>query len=84
MLLGVPTVSSDVGGIKNLLVHDEEGFIYPADEPYMLAHYVSELFENQELAQRFSDNSKKHATELYDVEKNMGDLFNIYEKILNS
>lgn len=84
MLLGVPTVSSDVGGIKNLLVHGEEGFIYPADEPYMLAHYVSELFENQELVQKFSENSKKHAKELYDAEKNMSDLFDIYEKILNT
>lgn len=81
MLLGVPTVASDVGGIKNLLVHDEEGFIYPADEPYMLAHYVSELFENQELVQKFSENSKKHARELYDAEKNMSDLFAIYNKI---
>lgn len=84
MLLGVPTISSDVGGIKNLLVHNEEGFIYPADEPYMLAHYVSEFFENQELAQKFSGNSKKHARELYDAEKNVSDLFNIYEKVLNS
>ncbi len=84
MLLGVPTVSSDVGGIKNLLVHNVEGFLYPADEPYMLAHYVSELFENQELAQKFSGNSKKHAAELYNAEKNMSDLFNIYKKILNS
>ena len=33
MLLGVPTVSSDVGGVKNMLTHGKEGFIYPADEP---------------------------------------------------
>lgn len=81
ILLGVPTVSSDVGGVKNLLTHNEEGLIYPADEPYMLAYYISEIFENQALAEKFSENSKKHARELYDTEKNMLDLFEIYNKI---
>ena len=38
MILGVPTVSSDVGGVKNMLTHGQEGFIYPADEPYMLEY----------------------------------------------
>ena len=83
MLLGVPTVSSDVGGVKNLLTHNEEGFIYPADEPYMLAYYVSELFDNQELVEKFSENSKKHANELYDLEKNINDLLEIYRNISN-
>ena len=84
MLLGVPTVSSDVGGVKNLLTHNEEGFIYPADEPYMLAYYVSEVFENRELAKKFSENAKKHAQELYNSKKNISDLFDIYEKIIEN
>jgi len=83
MLLGVPTVSSDVGGVKNLMVHSEEGFIYPADEPYMLAYYLSEIFENRELAEKFSKNSRKHAKELYDLDKNMDNLLRIYESISN-
>lgn len=83
MLLGVPTVSSDVGGVKNLLIHNEEGFIYPADEPYMLAYYISEIFENQELAERFSKNSKKQANELYDLNKNISTLMSIYNEIVS-
>lgn len=81
MLLGVPTVSSDVGGVKNLLTHNEEGFIYPADEPYMLAYYVSELFKNQELAEKFSKNSRKHARDLYNAETNIQRLFEIYDVV---
>ena len=48
MILGTPVVSSDVGGVKNMLTHNEEGFLYQHDAPYMLAFYVMELFENKE------------------------------------
>ena len=40
MLLGVPCVSSDVGGVKNLMKHEEEGYVYQTDAPYMLAYYI--------------------------------------------
>lgn len=33
MLLGMPCVSSDVGGVKNLMKHEEEGYVYQADAP---------------------------------------------------
>lgn len=36
MLLGTPCISSDVGGVNDMLRRDEEGFIYPYDEYYML------------------------------------------------
>ena len=53
MLLGMPIVSSDVGGIKNLLTHGEEGYIYQWDAPYMLAYYVCKIFEDDTRAVMF-------------------------------
>lgn len=53
MLLGVPVVSSDVGGVKNMMIHGREGYIYPADEPYMIAYYICEIFGNDEIANIF-------------------------------
>ena len=47
MVLGVPCVASDVGGVSDMLKHKEEGFVYQTDAPYMLAHYVCEIFENE-------------------------------------
>lgn len=82
MLLGVPTVSSDVGGVKNMLEHGKDGFIYPFDEPYMLAHYVCELFSNKDVQLKFSENAKKHARETHNKEKNLKQLLSIYKKLL--
>ena len=82
MLLGVPTVSGDVGGVKNMLTHGKEGFIYPADEPYMIEYYVSKIFENNNKAQEVSENAKEHAKITHSRELNGKTLFNIYSEII--
>ncbi len=81
MLLGVPTISSDVGGVKNMLTHGEDGLIYPFDEPYMLAYYICYLFENQERQEFFSKNAKKHANVTHNQKINKEKLIEIYEKL---
>ena len=63
-------MSSDVGGIRsnwnNELIHNENGYVYPADAPYMLAYYIMNLFNNDELAQKFSHNARPKAIKFYD------------------
>lgn len=81
MILGVPTVSSDVGGVKNMLTHREDGFIYPADEPYMIEYYVSKIFENSDLAYKFSKNAKEHAEHTHNRVLNGKILMEIYNSI---
>lgn len=81
MLLGVPVVSSDVGGVKNMLTHNEEGFIYPYDEPYMITHYVCRIFEDEYLADKFSKNAKAHAEITHNRENNLNTVLKIYEEI---
>lgn len=81
MILGVPCITSDVGGVKNLIKHDEEGYVYQQDAPYMLAYYVKSLFGDYELAERFGIAAKKHATITHDRDKNLKSLLQIYEEI---
>ncbi|KWX87739.1 glycosyl transferase family 1, partial [Paenibacillus riograndensis] len=61
MILGVPCVASYVGGVSDLLIDKQEGFLYQADAPYMLAHYVCEIFADNDLALKFSSNAREHA-----------------------
>ncbi len=82
MLLGVPVVASDVGGVKNMIVHDKEGFIYQHDAPYMLAYYVCKIFDNNEIAMRFSDNAKIHALKSHDRNTNCRKIIEIYNSLL--
>lgn len=81
MLLGVPTVSSMVGGVANLLEHGTEGFYYQADAPYMLAYYVKKLFEDEALMKQVSDCARKRAQQRHNVSEILDGLFNIYSQI---
>ena len=81
MLLGTPAVASDVGGVKNMMVHEKEGFLYQHDAPYMLAYYVGKFFEMGAEAKSITDNARIHAQQIFDVDKNIADLVNIYEEI---
>lgn len=81
MILGVPCVASDVGGVTDLLKHKEEGFVYQTDAPYMLAHYVREIFARKELALQFSSKAREHAMKTHDRDVNLKTLLEIYTQI---
>lgn len=79
MLLGMPVISSNVGGVSDMLLHNQEGYLYQADAPYMLAYYIREFFENQEKEVEYGKNARNHALKTHDKEENMRKLIEIYE-----
>ncbi|OAA94201.1 glycosyltransferase family 4 protein [Clostridium coskatii] len=83
MLLGVPCVSSDVGGVKDMLEHNKEGYIYQHDAPYMLAYYICKIFKDDKLAYYFSKNARQHAKKTHSKEENLMTMLNIYKEIIN-
>lgn len=65
MLLGVPIVASDVGGVSSLITHKKNGFLYQADAPYMLAYYAGRIFEDSLQADKMSGIAKDCAKNMY-------------------
>jgi len=83
MVVGTPVVSSDVGGVKDFISHGKNGFIYPVDEPYMIPYYIGKIFDNTELAERFSTVGRKIGREKYSGEDNGQTLLRVYSEILS-
>lgn len=81
MLLGVPTVASDVGGTSNMLVHREEGFLYQHNEPYLLAYYIKKIFADVELAGKFSRKGREHAAITHEGSRNRDIILDIYRMV---
>lgn len=81
MILGVPCVASNVGGVTDLLKHREEGFVYQTDAPYMLAYYVCEIFSKEKVALKFSKNGREQAQRTHNREIILKTLLDIYNKI---
>lgn len=82
-ILGVPSVASYVGGVVDRVEHNKDGFTYQHDAPYMLAHFVCEIFANKELALNFSENARKNALKVHDKKNNTNNLLGIYKKIIH-
>ena len=81
MLLGVPCVASDVGGVSTMMTHGREGFIYQSTAPYMLAHYLDRIFSMEDAAAVLGQAAAVHARQTHDPRKNMEDLLGIYEAL---
>lgn len=81
MILGVPVIASDVGGIKDLLEHKKEGFVYQSDAPYMLAFYIKKIFDFQGNIICMTKSARKRALITHDKELNIQILMQIYKSI---
>lgn len=81
MSLGVPCVASCVGGVQDMLRDKIDGFIYPFNESYMLAHYVCEIFTHESLAVGFSNNALENARKRFDPEQVKKTTLDVYKYI---
>lgn len=81
MLMGVPCVSADVGGVTNLMQHNVEGYVYQSTAPYMLSHYIGQVFAMEEKAEGMGRAAHTHAAKTHDPEKNLRDLLAVYQEL---
>ena len=81
MLLGVPSVAADVGGVRNLMTHGTEGFIYKPGQVTELAAQIMQLFALEERGEEMGENARNHAMKTHDPEANLRELIKIYDKI---
>ena len=84
MLLGVPVVSADVGGVHNLVTDQKDGILYPKDKPKRLKDSILRIFEDDKLAVLLSSNAKAHALKTHDPDANYRRLLDIYREILHA
>lgn len=84
MLLGVPVVSSRVGGLESLLTNEKEGLFYEFSDEKELARRVMRVFEDADLAKELSRNARARALQTHDPQKNYERLVEIYQEILHS
>ena len=82
MLLGVPCVAANVGGIHNILTDGGDGFLYPPGDVDALADSIIEVFTKEAIVDRLSDNARKHARINHDADQNYYRLMHIYREMV--
>lgn len=83
MLLGMPVISSRVGGVHNMLTDGEEGFLYETADVKVLADHICYVFDenNKERVRSMGQKAREHALKTHDPEENYRRLTEIYHEI---
>ena len=82
MSIGVPCISSRVGGVPSYAKHNENALLYTYDNPKELAEYIIQLFSSSKLKLSLSQTARNTIEEMYSI-NNYDSLFDIYKKIIS-
>lgn len=82
MAAGVPVVVSDTGGLQDIIEHGVDGYLTPPGDAYMLAHYVTELIKNPELAQHFTRRARRSVTTKFNWQQIAANTLEVYDKAI--
>jgi len=84
MSCGIPVISSSVGGLPELILHNETGYIAEIGDVDRMAKYAVSLFNNERKFLKFSAKSRERAVSAFEKDKVIPQYEEYYEKILNS
>ena len=84
MACGLPVVSSNIGGLPELVRHNETGFIAGIGDIDRMSKYVTDLLTNQKKYELFSANARNRAANIFNKSKIVHLYEEHYKKILNS
>jgi N-acetyl-alpha-D-glucosaminyl L-malate synthase BshA len=84
MACGVPVVSSSVGGLPELNIHNQTGFIAEIGDVEQMSKYVLRLLQNDKQYTLFSQNARDRAVKEFDTSLILPRYIAYYEKVLGA
>ncbi len=73
-----PVVSTNVGGVEDIVIHGETGYITEVGETEKFANYVNILLEDCELKKSMGQKGHDHVVNLYSRQRLIKDMRNLY------
>lgn len=83
-LLGMPIVSTMVGGIATLVRNGIDGELLPANDPWQIANAIVELAKDEGRMKMYSENSHQHAMERHNPENILNQLLTCYNDLVKA
>jgi glycosyltransferase involved in cell wall biosynthesis len=82
--LKVPIIATNVGGIPELITHEENGILIPPDNEQRLIEAINQLFLKKEFANDLAENGYKYVIKNLTWEALLPKYTKFYEDLLNS
>ena len=83
MACEIPVIASSVGGLKEVIVDKETGYLVPKKDHKEIAKYLKKLILDKNLRTSLGENGRKRVLENYDWNSNVEYMIKIYEEIIN-
>ena len=80
---GVPVIATNVGGIPELIVDGETGYLISPKDPQAIADAVQYVMEHPDEVKTVVDNAKKLVREKFDYRENARQFVQLYREMLH-
>jgi len=81
MLLGMPVIASDAGGIPSMIQSGKDGLLFERGNVEKLSEAVIQMWDEPVIAAVLGDNAAKRAGKVHDPDANYKRLLEIYDEI---
>lgn len=83
MLFGLPVIASEVGGLKDVVVDGETGFLVPPRSPESIAEKIQILIDQPQLRKQMGEKGRQRALRHFTAERYCRDVENLYLELLH-
>ena len=80
---GTPMVAFDVGGVSDMVRHNETGYLARYRDSADLAHGITTLLENPDLSQTMSENCRAIAEKEYGIDLQVQRYLDLYQTVID-
>ena len=85
MLLGIPVISTKCGGMPEVVINKETGWLVPVADPFALSQSIIEFINtNDEVKQNIIQNAFKLVSTEFETHMVVGQYLELYESLLNT
>ena len=80
---GVPVIATRMGGLVDIIEHEKDGLLVPADDPRILAEAVMRLLKDPALAERLSQSLRQKVEKYFNLESMFEKTLAVYREATN-
>lgn len=84
MACGLPCVATRVGGNPEAIIHGENGYLVPSDDPAATANFIISVLDDPETAMQLGRAARKTVISRFTVDHMIAQLVQFYEALVRS
>jgi len=84
MAAGLPTIATDIGGVREIITHGETGFLFPKEDFEVLSRIIIQLLRNKELYRKISSNAVDDVKKRFVLNRSVTNIEDFFSECLSS